>query len=721
MADRREETKGKRDRGIKRRSPKLDACGLRLLAAALVLVCAASAATIRGRVLDIDTRQPIRSVHVRVAQTVLGTVTNTQGFFELPVGSEPADVEFSHVGYEPQMLAASGGQPVLVYLKQATIAVKGLTTTAFRYPVTQDKAGPVTVIDRSAEAGRVPTDVTALLRDMPAATMRDYANFSSLALRGANNEHTLVTLDEVPLNSAQNSTFDMTTLAANLAERIEISRSGNSALYGSSSVGGSVNVLTPEPGPFGASVAGNLGSFGRRSARLLHKNRIGPVGYVVAGSLADAANDYSYQDSAGAGHKTKNADLSSLSGLAKLTFGTGAHQASVLVDANSTDRGVPGSLTWPSDSARRDDRRLLAHLGYSFEPSSAVRTDLKLYHHRFRQNYRDPLAWVPANDTHQQARTGLQLRQKYCPQDWAVLLAGVDASDERMKSTVVGNPERANVAGWLQARLERWDIGVNPILRVELVSRTKSLDSGDTRRSRVVASPRLTATWSGLEWFTLFAAVGRSFRLPSFNDLYWPEDQFTYGNPRLRPEFSTNIDFGISGKRPEFLQYWLGWYRSELVDLIQWQPDTAFRFRPVNVDSATVTGLELETRLDLRQVGLDANFNYSGATSRGEPLVYRPSLAGSARLWARQEVWILTGTLGFGAEYTAARLASLEPRIRLPSYYLLNADASVTWDLRWADVVLRFDARNLLDRSYQTAYDYPAPGRSFSAELELSH
>jgi len=682
----------------------------------------AGAATIRGRVLDIDTRQPIRNVHVRVPGAALGTVTNTQGFFELPVRSEPADVELTHVGYVSQMLVGlTGAEPVLIYLKQATIAVKGLTTTAFRYPVTQDKAGPVTVIDRSAEAGRVPDDVTALLRGMPAATMRDYANFSSLALRGASSEHTLVTLDEVPLNSAQNSTFDLTTISSNLAERIEISRSGNSALHGSSSVGGSVNVLTPEPGPFGASVAGSLGSFGRRSARLLHRNRIGPVGYVIAGSMADAANDYSYQDSAGADHKMENADLSSLSGLARLTFDTGAHRANMLVDVNSTDRGVPGSLTWPSDSARRDDRRLLAHLGYSFEPGTNLRTDAKLYHHRFFQNYRDPLAWTPANDTHQQTRTGLQLRQKYCPQDWAVLLAGMDASDERMKSTVIGNPERANVAGWLQARLERWDIGVNPILRIELVSRTKSLDSSNTRRSRVVASPRLTATWSGLEWFTLFAGVGRSFRLPSFNDLYWPPDQFTYGNSRLRPEFSTNIDLGISGKRPEFLQYWLGWYRSELVDLIQWQPDTAFRFRPVNVDSAVVTGVELETRLDLRQVGLDANFNYSSATSRGEPLVYHPALTGSARAWVKEEVWILTGTLGVGAEYTAARLASITPRIKLPSYYLVNADASVTWHLRWTDLALRCEARNLLDKSYQTAYDYPTPGRSLTAEFEISH
>ena len=48
----------------------------------------------------------------------------------------------------------------------------------------------------------------------------------------------------------------------------------------------------------------------------------------------------------------------------------------------------------------------------------------------------------------------------------------------------------------------------------------------------------------GHRW-SITANIGRSFRAPSFNDLYWPDDGFAYGNPDLKPETATNMDFGL--------------------------------------------------------------------------------------------------------------------------------------------------------------------------------
>lgn len=680
----------------------------------------AQAATLSGRVLNADTRDPVEGAHVRVVGTVLGTVTDERGRFELPAHTDRATVEFSHVGYEAEVmedLAAAG--PILVLLRPAVIAIDGITVAAFRYPVSQDKAGPVTVLD-PGRSTRTVGDLSELCRNAVSVLSRDYANFSALSLRGANNEHTLVTLDQIPLNSAQSGTFDLTTMPSSVAGRVEISRSGSSALYGSSPLGGAINVITPEPERFGARLTGNMGSLGRRGLRLEHTNRFGPAGYVLAGNLLTADNNYDYPDTAGTRRSLSNADVSSQDLLAKGLWRAAGHRAGVLVDMNRTERGVPGSRTRPSDSARRDDQRLLLQINYAFEPNAGLRTQVRGFHHRFGQLYRDP-PFVPVSDTHRQTSTGVQLDQKLAPCDWALVLAGFDAEEARLASTSIGDPARLSLAGWCQARLERSGFGLNPIARFEHLGQTRSLDSSTSRPGRTVFSPKLTATWSGMKLFTVYAGLARSFRTPSFNDLYWPPDMFAYGNPDLRPERSASLDLGISSRQPGFLRYWLGGYYSGLTDLIQWQPDSASRYRPVNVDSAQIAGLELDVELNLERFGLAGNLNYCRAQSGNQPLIYRPRTSAWARAWTRLELDPASARLSLTAEHTGSRNPDTFGSPALPAYSLFSADAALGWRFRSFRATARFGLRNMLDRRYEPVKDYPAPGRTWHAELELEY
>src|ERR1700710_562850 len=55
--------------------------------------------TVRGKVVDFDTHQPLKNVSVVIRQTKAGTVTNDSGFFSLPVHSPEQVLVFSFVGY----------------------------------------------------------------------------------------------------------------------------------------------------------------------------------------------------------------------------------------------------------------------------------------------------------------------------------------------------------------------------------------------------------------------------------------------------------------------------------------------------------------------------------------------------------------------------------------------------------------------------------------------
>jgi len=88
---------------------------------------------------------------------------------------------------------------------------------------------------------------------------------TSLFIRGAESEQTLVLIDGVKLNdpSSPGGGYDFADLMVHDIDRIEILRGAQSALWGSQAIGGVVNIITPVPtGPFAAASTVEYGSFG---------------------------------------------------------------------------------------------------------------------------------------------------------------------------------------------------------------------------------------------------------------------------------------------------------------------------------------------------------------------------------------------------------------------------------------------------------------------------
>ncbi|MBI3503156.1 MAG: TonB-dependent receptor [Bacteroidetes bacterium] len=103
-------------------------------------------------------------------------------------------------------------------------------------------------------------------------TQQNFGANQSLFMRGANSNQSVVMLDGIPIAdpSTPNSALDLSELSLMDIDRIEIVRGSHSTLYGSSAIGGVINIITNKKMKEGLNmnVTGTAGNFGKGTSLL---------------------------------------------------------------------------------------------------------------------------------------------------------------------------------------------------------------------------------------------------------------------------------------------------------------------------------------------------------------------------------------------------------------------------------------------------------------------
>ena len=147
--------------------------------------------------------------------------------------------------------------------------VEQIVVSATRTPQLLTKVGAsVTVISEDVLRDRQVIAVSDVIAQTPGVTFSRNGGIggtTSLRIRGAETDQTVVVIDGVKLNdpAAAGGGYNFANLLAGDIQRIEILRGSQSTLWGSQAIGGVVNIITADPqNPFEASATAEGGSFG---------------------------------------------------------------------------------------------------------------------------------------------------------------------------------------------------------------------------------------------------------------------------------------------------------------------------------------------------------------------------------------------------------------------------------------------------------------------------
>src|SRR5690606_7733012 len=193
--------------------------------------------------------------------------------------------------------------------------------------------------------------------------------------------------------------------------------------------------------------------------------------------------------------------------------------------------------------------------------------------------------------------------------------------------------------------------------------------------------------------FRFTASAGTGFKVPTFNDLYYPGG---WGNPDLEPEESRTLNLGIA-------QYGGGWnwsftaFQSDVDELIGY--DAGFAL--VNVDEARIRGAELTGFASLAGWDLNAEISHLDPRNHSPGPDHGKLLPRRARNTARVDVDrafgdVRIGLSGFGA---SGRSDDAANTARLAGYGTLDIRLEYAINADWR---LQARASNVFNRAYET-------------------
>lgn len=640
-----------------------------------------------------------------------------------------------------------------------THAVGQVEVSAVRLPRGVVVAKPLQQLDRAQIETLGLENLADAVKKFAGTNVRDYGGLGGMktvSVRSLGAHHTAVSLDGVVLSNTQAGQIDIGRYDLDQVEYITLSIGDMSQPLQTARHYASAAVLGIESGSpqwtdgrsrtLQARVQTGSWGYVRPSLRL--DSRVGQYGSLrLSGSFLHSDGDYPFT-------------LTNVSSQERLTRHNGKMRAwqgdadwhhrlsptdsvSVRLHWYWSRRGLPGSIVLYSDRSDETlrDEDFFAQANYAGRLSRRLQLAAHLKFTHSWNRYDDPRTEYDG-----QAQLDLDRQNEYygsATLAWQAahgltLAAAQDVSLHTLRTNIplynntqLPNPRRltsltALSAQWVTERLRVEGNVVGTLAR-------EHVDYSDSPPHRHRLSPTLSVAWQPTAALPLRlrAMVKSTFRLPSFNDLYYRRS----GNPKLRPEKAALYDLGLTLGTPtrgplRYIGLTLDGYYNHVHDKIVAYPST-YVWRMANFGKVRIWGAEATLTGELlltRRIGLTlyATYTYQDARDRtssasatyGELLPYSPRHSGNASATLHTP-WV---NLGYSLTRCGERYSSAQNKseYRLPAYTIHDLTLSRQLQLNACRLSLSASLTNLLDEQYDIVKYYPMPGRAFRLSVGVT-
>ena len=555
-------------------------------------------------------------------------------------------------------------------------------------PATSPASISVIAADEIAAMGALTVaDALRLLPEVRVRSSGGPGSLTTMSIRGSSSEQTLVLLDGVPLNRPDQASVDLSTLAIQQVDHIEVMRGPFSAIYGSATIGGVVNIVTkrrPE-----SSASARIGSYGETSNVLSFGGQAGATTYLVQGIQTGStgfAPDTDY----------RNATV-----MAKLRWTTGGDGVLTLTgDRLSHATGSPGPTPFQDTLARLWEGRTVLDATWRTGRADGPGALVRVYRTYDDVNFLSPGFAFQSDDIAD--FWGAQAQVVLDAGGGSLVTVGADYQNEVIfhtdNSGVVFPNQSSDLGVYAQ-----YDWRLTPAVLLSLGVRedTFSLFGNQPNLYGTQINPRGGVVVLLSDRLLFRAAAGRTYRAPTFDELA----PGLFGNPNLQAETAWSYDAGFEYALASGLALNVGGFYKDATNLITTLPPL---FIPVNVGHAIVSGgsIEVAGRLSPRWF-VRANYTNQRARDLATNLdvIYVPRSLGNLEVDYQMGPGA-TAALIVG--YSGDMFADAANTMVLPGYWLTSV--TVTWPVG-DGYTIQAGVANAFDVQYQDAQGFAEPGR----------
>jgi len=741
--------------------------------------------SVSGLVIDGSTKESISSAKVNLLQVSTGGVfrieTDLSGKYTLHNLAEGNYIiSVSRPGYKDASveftLNASEEKVLNLYIDAVDIETEKINVTATKTEQTLQKTpSSISLITSDEIMKRNKITFDQVLEDVQGVTINRTSgiNVSALSIRGSSDvagggigNRVLLLLDGRPSLTGDSKGALWALIPVSVIERTEVVKGAFSSLYGSSAIGGVVNVITKKPTykPY-TLVNLNSGFYEKHpdslrytdrllafwGMNILHSNTVNKFAFLV---------NLDFKKNEGYAQQT---EYNFYSGLGKFTYDLfGNRDLEMTLQYTNSESGYPhywrvdpGTYAQPyqtnpyyiGDKIKKETQSI--DIGYQAIPNSKSKYSSKFYYYKLNSksiyNPDNPVS-IEYGAPGQSFETNISSynfgnisQVDYTIGDRHYLIGGLDLQWNVVRSSpeeiLYGDRQQYNIGLYMQ---EQWNIlfdnSRNTVLSSSIGGRFDyNKFTGSFEEFQF--SPKFSMLYSPssnspvLNNTSLRFLVGRAFRAPSIAELYFKRElfggfNFVY-NPELKPEEMASVEFGIRKTFKQRFNFDLSVFYNKYDNLIQYVnigPTPNGPFQVQNVADAQIKGIEFAIdyasalKLSSEDFNYGFGFDYTYIDARdlsdgrnNDFLPYKPKhiVNGNVNL----------GLYGFNLNVSGKYVSEIDEVLFFTyeepdAYFLMNMKLSKTLGKH-----LNFFAAvsNLTDKFYQELERIAAPNRSFNA------